>query len=718
MRLGVTDLARRYAHPKAVAAMLTTPLFVVAYALSPRHLPVHSAAVIAQQVLYLSPFVLAAVGCALVLRRTSGVERRVWSLLAACVTFLLVAELNWSIQVTSVGGVEDPTGPVALVLALVPAILFGMLLFSLSRLKDSSLATRMRFLCDLLIAVVVATVVGYAYVIGPYLQHMGVTSQHVIGGVTLNTVIGVGVLTGTVSLMLGLRKGAWRLWERLVVGGIGIYSVGLLLWPLYYVSTFVQPSAAGRISESLWVLGMAWIFIGSVARLEADGLTEALRSLPPFQFRSRWIPLLFHGTATLAIPVIAFTAFQSGQRTDALVAFVGAGVLAVLLVKRNFWVAVEGGHLFERAVIDPQTGLVNKRHFSECFDREVDMAVRCGDPVSLIVMDVDDLHAVNALGGHAAGDRLLGAIARCIERRALAEHLVARSSGDEFSVLLPRTEHAEAAVLGERIRSAISVECDCTVSVGVGTFPQDGLSAHELAVNVRAAADWAKRHGKDRLVVFSSKRDELKGSGTRGEHPTASHISVVRVLAMAVDARDRSMRYHSRSVADLAWALSEDLGLAEDRRELIRMTALMHDVGKIGVPDAILQKTGPLNSEEWALIREHPLLGEQIIFAAGLGSAARWIRFHHERWDGGGYPDGLSAAQIPVESRILAICDSFDAMTSDRPYRKGLSIPAALQEIDLSIGTQFDPDIAEIFIQMTSRRFPVGGGLPEALHKV
>ncbi|MDZ4064213.1 MAG: diguanylate cyclase, partial [Coriobacteriia bacterium] len=679
MRFRMTDLARRYEHPRAVAAMLTTPLFVAAYALSPRSLPVHSAAVIAQQVFYLSPFLLAAVGCLLVLRLSSGLERRVWSFLAAVVTFLLVAELNWSVQVVAGGRVQDPTGPMALALAIIPAILFGMLLFSLSRLKDSSLATRMRFLADLLITVVVATVVGYVYVIGPYLRGMGVTTQHVIGGVTLNTVIGVGVLTGTVSLMLGLRRGAWRLWERLVVGGIAIYSVGLLLWPLYYVSTFVQSSGTGRISESLWVLGMTWVFIGSVARLEADPMTDALRSLPPFHFRNRWIPLVFHGSATLAIPVIAFTAFRSGQEADALVAFIGAGVLALLLVKRNFWVAVEGGHLFERAVIDPQTGLVNRRHFSECLDREVDMAGRGGDPVSLLVMDVDDLHAVNALGGHVAGDRMLGAIARCIERRVAAEHLVARSSGDEFSILLPRTEHVEASVLAERIRSAISLECDCTVSAGIGTFPQDGLSGHELAVNVRAAADWAKRHGKDRLIVFGSKREELKGSGTRSEHPTASHISVVRVLAMAVDARDRSMRYHSRSVADLAWALSEDIGLAEERRELIRMTALMHDVGKIGVPDAILQKAGPLNSEEWSVVREHPILGEQIIFAAGLGSAARWIRFHHERWDGGGFPDGLSATQIPMESRILAICDSFDAMTSDRPYRKGLSIPAALQ---------------------------------------
>lgn len=715
---GLTYLTSRYAHPRAVAAMLTTPLFLFAYALSPRSLPARSGAVFVQQMLYLLPFVLAAAGCLLALRRSSGVERRFWTLLAACVIFLLAGESSWSIQVVTDGRIGDPTAPTALVLALIPATLFGMLLVSLSRLKDTSLATRMRFLADLLIAVVVATVVGYAYVIGPYLQAMGVTTEHVIGGVTLNTVIGVGVLTGTVSLMLGLRTRAWRLWERLVIGGIGIYSIGLLLWPLYYVSTFVQFTGAGRISESLWVLGILWVFVGSVARLESDGSSEALRSLPPFHFKSRWVPLLFHGAATLAIPTIAFAAFLSGQRTDALVAFIGAGVLALLLVKRNFWVAVEGGHLFERASIDMQTGLVNKRYFSECLDREIDMAVRCGDPVSLIVLDVDDLHAVNALGGHATGDRLLASVARCIEARVAAEHLVARSSGDEFSILMPRTEHAEASVLAERVRSAISMECECTVSAGVGTFPQDGLSAHELAVNVRAAVDWAKRHGKDRLVVFGSKRDELLGTGTRGDHGPASHISVVRVLAMAVDARDRSMRYHSRSVADLAWALSEDLGLSEERRELIRTTALMHDVGKIGVPDAILQKAGPLNSEEWAMIREHPILGEQIIFAAGLGSAARWIRFHHERWDGGGYPDGLSAAQIPVESRILAICDSFDAMTSDRPYRRGLSIPAALQEIDLSMGTQFDPDIAEVFIQMTSRRFPVGGGLPEALHKV
>jgi HD-GYP domain-containing protein (c-di-GMP phosphodiesterase class II) len=185
------------------------------------------------------------------------------------------------------------------------------------------------------------------------------------------------------------------------------------------------------------------------------------------------------------------------------------------------------------------------------------------------------------------------------------------------------------------------------------------------------------------------------------------HLSAVRVLAVAVDAREVTMRHHSQAVADLVWVLARKMGLAEDRAELLRLVAQVHDVGKIAVPDEVLRKPGKLSESEWTVMRDHPVLGEKIVRAAGLGDAARWIRAHHERWDGTGYPDGLRAAQIPVESRILAVCDAFDAMTSNRPYRHGLTVLNAIHEVDRAKGTQFDPEIAEMFTHMAYERFSV-----------
>jgi HD-GYP domain-containing protein (c-di-GMP phosphodiesterase class II) len=174
---------------------------------------------------------------------------------------------------------------------------------------------------------------------------------------------------------------------------------------------------------------------------------------------------------------------------------------------------------------------------------------------------------------------------------------------------------------------------------------------------------------------------------------------VIAALASALQERDRYTGEHSESVVDLTARVGESLALDEDEISRIRTAALLHDIGKVGVPDEILHKPGPLDEREWEIMRQHPVIGERILRAIpGMGAVARIVRHEHERWDGDGYPDRLAGAQIPIGSRIILACDAYHAMTSDRPYRRAMTHAAAMTELSGNAGAQFDPDVAQALV--------------------
>lgn len=174
-----------------------------------------------------------------------------------------------------------------------------------------------------------------------------------------------------------------------------------------------------------------------------------------------------------------------------------------------------------------------------------------------------------------------------------------------------------------------------------------------------------------------------------------------------MDGREPRSRFHSQNVATLSRLVGEELGLDASRVELLEIAASLHDVGKVGIPDGILRKTGALDAEESRRVRQHPALGERIASFTGVDEILPWIRHHHERWDGTGYPDGIAGVAIPLEARIIAVCDAFEVMTAGKLGSVALSLSSALQEIDLCMGTQFDPEVAEAFIRLVSARRPL-----------
>jgi diguanylate cyclase (GGDEF)-like protein len=378
-----------------------------------------------------------------------------------------------------------------------------------------------------------------------------------------------------------------------------------------------------------------------------------------------------------------------------------AGVLVGAL-KANVERLIE--RLASAAHTDPLTGLNNRRAFREALELELERALRGGRPVSLLVADLDHFKRVNDRLGHPGGDEVLKRVAGQMTRLTRNVDVPARLGGEEFALVLPEAAKHDALLVGERLRRAVKAafvdtEAPLTVSVGVTCFPDDGESADDLLLAGDQALYAAKKLGRDRTVLYNA---EVVADVARGEAGDATqspgHLSAVLVLAETIDTRDPSTAHHSQDVGRYARAIAVGLGLPLPTVERLALAGALHDIGKVGVGDAVLQKPGPLDEDEWVLMRKHPELGARLLAGADLPDIAEWVFAHHERLDGSGYPLGLQGDQIPLEARILAVADAYEAMTSARPYGAAMSHEDASAELRRGEGTQFDPRMVEALL--------------------
>jgi diguanylate cyclase (GGDEF)-like protein len=346
--------------------------------------------------------------------------------------------------------------------------------------------------------------------------------------------------------------------------------------------------------------------------------------------------------------------------------------------------------LAQQAGRDPLTGVLELTPFMNSLDQELSRAARYGRPVAVVRIDIDNFEAVNLQFGRAAGDRVLAAAARIVSQ-ARAQDIVCRVAGDQFALLLPETDAAGAAVCAERILgvlerlSAEGVE-GLRASAGVAPFER-GQDAERLLAAAGAALRQAQEDGGGRVA--------LSGAGGAAEYVRGD---AALALMAALSERDAWTAAHARAVGNLAATLAQKLGLSADA-DSIRSAALLHDIGKMGIPDLVLNKPSALDEAEWSLMREVPLAGERILRSVpGMGVAARLVRHVHERWDGSGHPDGLAGDQIPFGSRVIAACDAYHAMTSPRPWRPAMTHEQAIHELLEGAKTQFDPEIVEVLV--------------------
>ena len=385
--------------------------------------------------------------------------------------------------------------------------------------------------------------------------------------------------------------------------------------------------------------------------------------------------------------------------------FVTVGTIIVVGVLVDALKAhVEGlvGGLADAAHTDPLTELRNRRGFQEILAAELGRTSRTGRPASLLVADLDHFKLVNDSLGHAGGDRALRRFADQMRRLTREIDTPARLGGEEFALLLPETPKNDAFIVAERLRRVVRAHfaddaAPLTVSIGVASYPEDGLSADALLLAGDQALYSAKEMGRDRTVLFDFDTvAELMGGG--GPRAGREQLSAVLVLAETIDLRDSGTARHAQAVALHAEAVARQLGLAEPEVERVKLAGLLHDVGKVGVRDAVLNKPGPLTEAEWAEMRTHPELGARILAGAHLEDVAEWVFAHHERLDGNGYPLGLRADEIPLQARILSVVDAYEAMTSQRPYSDPMPREHAEAELLRCAGTQFDPHVVRALI--------------------
>jgi diguanylate cyclase (GGDEF)-like protein/putative nucleotidyltransferase with HDIG domain len=346
--------------------------------------------------------------------------------------------------------------------------------------------------------------------------------------------------------------------------------------------------------------------------------------------------------------------------------------------------------------LDNVTGLLSARAFRGRLTEEVDRARRYQRLLSLAVVSIDDFGTLELRHGFKAGDELLAAVAQRLGSTTRAHDQLGRTGQAEFGILLPDTEAQNALPSLERLLVELEVIGEGVIraagaSMGVAALDR-GMSAEGLLANARMACEHAQNSGGGRAMLAPDPAAEP------ADVPTPQR-DAIEALAVALLERDRYTGEHSEAVIDMSGAVARNLGLNMPEVARVRSAALLHDIGKVAIPDEILHKPGPLTDDEWKLMKEHPVIGERILrVLPGLGNVARIVRHEHERWDGDGYPDGLQGDQIPLGSRIIIAADTYHAITSDRPYRAARSHSDAIEELTRCAGTQFDPNVTQALI--------------------
>src|SRR3954451_23621418 len=383
----------------------------------------------------------------------------------------------------------------------------------------------------------------------------------------------------------------------------------------------------------------------------------------------------------------------------------------------------------DAATTDRLTGVSNRQTLLVSLFAEVDRANRYERQLSVAFVDIDHFKAVNDTYGHAAGDIVLRGVAETLRGNLRATDAVGRYGGEEFMLILTETDVEEGAVLTEKLRNLVArqsfrvgadQDVSVTISIGIAGGKGGALGSESLVRDADAAMYSAKSLGRNQTYIFAEPDEDSRVP--RAPISPAGRMLAVDLGRAARDAATASLTsviaplanhrgQPSALIAAIVTSMARNLGLPETEVERIRVAALLHDVGKVALPPEILEKPAALSSAEWRSVVQHPRIGQMILEQAGaLKDAVPIILHHHERYSGHGYPFGLRGNDIPLGARIVAIADAYDAMTHDRPYKRSMSHDSAINELRRHAGTQFDPELVQLFCDLYAHRAP----LPDA----
>jgi len=602
---------------------------------------------------------LAAVLCAARARGLAGHERRAWNLIAAGIVAWTLGDVYWNVfldaDVVPVPSIAD-----AGYLLFIPLVLAGMVMLMHARLPRVPRTV----IVDAVIVLLAAGTIGAVVVVDPVAETA--TGDTLAIATNLAYPVCDLVLLGVVIAAIALR--GWRLdrtWSLLGAGVIVFWVADSLYLVGAANGTYTTPSLydVGWPASTLLLALAAW--------------QQPPPAQRPSQQRHRMHEVVLPMTLACAALIAVVLGTETTTRVPAVILGLGCMVAVMTRLAMTFRenIAMLEASRFEAAT-DDLTGLGNRRALMSALERQLPLA-NDARPLVLALFDLDGFKGYNDTFGHPAGDavlaRLGGALGRAVARRGTAY----RMGGDEFGVLIePGSEVAQPIL--EAAASALSdrgegFEVGC--SYGSIVLPREATEIEE-----------ALRLADQRM--YAAKNRGRRSAGRQSKD----------VLLRAMAERDPRLGAHIADVARLAEAVATRLGLPVDHVERVRHAAELHDIGKVAIPDAILHKPGPLDAHEWEFIRSHTVIGERIIAAApDLEGVAVLVRSSHERFDGAGYPDGLGGTEIPLGARIVAVCDAFDAMVTNRSYRRGVAAEAAIAELRRCAGTQFDPVVVEAF---------------------
>ena len=387
---------------------------------------------------------------------------------------------------------------------------------------------------------------------------------------------------------------------------------------------------------------------------------------------------------------------------------------------------------------DNLTLLYNHRGFQEILDNELSTAKMNKQQLSILMMDICNITAINRELGHAKGDEVIKLVADKIRQNVREGDTAARYGGDELAIIMPNTSVEQAKYMAEYLTYALSCFYiddvgPVKVSVGISTYPdcsddkekllilaeqamyisqakgyKDGMSAIISSADFNfwddiALKSYAEVISKRHAQLGLNFEEELISKFNIDHAKSGSHIfEIAKSLASAIDAKDPYTKDHSTSVSRFSEALARAINLPEDEVERIKLGALLHDVGKIGIPENVLKKEGPLSDDEWKIMKQHPTIGAEKVLNPNpaLRDLIPIVKYHHERVDGKGYPEGLKNGEIPLAAKIVAIADTYHALISDRPYRRGMNIEKAISILEEGAGSQWDSDLIRTFISI------------------
>jgi two-component system cell cycle response regulator len=592
-------------------------------------------------------------------------ERPAWALIAFALVAWSAADLYYTLVLSRLEEPPYPSVSDAGWLAFYPACWVGVVLLMRRRIREFHASLWL----DGMVAALGVAAVTAALVLPPILA-MSVEGEG--AAVAVNLAYPVGDVLLLVLLIGAVALTGWRPDRSLAFLGAGlVLSAGA---DIIYLSAI----AAGQTDAPAWSASL-WPASALAAAVAAWQPVERARAV---RLEGRRLLLLPLAVMATALVLLLFDHFSRVSDVAAVLAFATLAVAGLRL-----WLTL-GEHMMllgtsrGEAHTDELTGLGNRRRLTTDLETELH-TVTPQRPLLLVLFDLNGFKAYNDTFGHPAGDSLLARLGSALARAVEGHGRAYRMGGDEFCVLAaaPAARHAEIAATSRLALSEHGNGFDITAALGTATLE----STESDPADALRDAD---------------RRMYAEKNGRRASAGGQSTAVLLRVIAE----RSPDLGEHVDGVATLAKQVSRELGMNSEDRTAVWQAAMLHDIGKAAVPDAILTKPGPLDESEWAFIRRHTMVGERILQGApALAAAAPLVRSSHERFDGTGYPDCLAGGAIPLGARIIAVCDAYDAMVSGRPYRDALSLAKAREELQRCAGTQFDPDVVHAFLTTLER---------------